>query len=26
MNYENRLLEVILNKNHGPYMNGLVTK
>ena len=26
MNYENRLLEVILNKNHGPYMNGLVTE
>jgi len=24
MNYENRLLEVTLNKNHGPYMNGLV--
>jgi len=26
MNYENRLLEVTLNKNHGPYMNGLVTE
>ena len=26
MNYENRLLEVTLNKNHGPYMNGLVSK
>ena len=24
VNYENRLLEVTLNKNHGPYMNGLV--
>jgi len=26
MNYENRLLEVTLNKNHGPYMNGHVTE
>jgi threonylcarbamoyladenosine tRNA methylthiotransferase MtaB len=26
MNYENRLLEVTLNKNYGPYMNGLVTE
>ena len=26
MNYENKLLEVTLNKNHGPYMNGLVTE
>ena len=26
MNYDNRLLEVTLNKNHGPYMNGLVTE
>jgi len=26
VNYENRLLEVTLNKNHGPYMNGLVTE
>ena len=26
MNYENRLLEVTLNKNHGPYMNGIVTE
>jgi threonylcarbamoyladenosine tRNA methylthiotransferase MtaB len=25
MNYKNRLLEVTLTKNHGPYMNGLVT-
>ena len=25
MNYENRLLEVTLTNNHGPYMNGLVT-
>ena len=24
MNYENRLLEVTLTKNHGPYMSGLV--
>jgi threonylcarbamoyladenosine tRNA methylthiotransferase MtaB len=26
MNYENRLLEVTLNNNYGPYMNGLVTE
>ena len=26
MNYENRLLEVTLNKNYGTYMNGLVTE
>ena len=26
MNYENRLMEVTLNKNYGPYMNGLVTE
>ena len=26
MNYENKLLEVTLNKNHGPYMNGFVTE
>ena len=26
MNYENRLLEATLNKNYGPYMNGLVTE
>ena len=26
MNYENRLLEVTLNKNYGPYMNGLITE
>ena len=26
MNYENRLLEVTLNKNYGPYMNGLVAE
>jgi len=26
MNYENRLLEVTLNKNHGSYMNGLVVE
>ena len=25
MNYDNRLLEVTLNKNHGPHMNGRVT-
>ena len=25
MNYDNRLLKVTLNKNHGPYMNGRVT-
>ena len=24
MNYENRLLEVTLNKNHGPYMSGVI--
>ena len=24
MNYENKLLEVTLNKNHGSYMSGLV--
>ena len=26
MNYENKLLEVTLNKNHGSYMSGLVTE
>ena len=26
INYENKLLDVTLNKNHGPYMNGLVTE
>jgi len=26
MNYENKLLEVTLNKNHGSYMNGFVTE
>ena len=26
MNYENKLMKVLLNKNHGPYMNGVVTE
>ena len=26
MNYENKLLEVTLNNNHGPYMSALVAE